>query len=220
MKQWIVFDLDGTLIESEQIWCDVRRQFVVERRGDWRPDAQQTMMGMRTQEWARYMRTELGVGLPEAQIKEEVVARIVARFSQGVPVLPGADEVLDRLAGAFILGVATSSALDAANAVLAKTGWQRYFAAVVSADAVDRGKPAPDVYLRALAEMDADAARTAAIEDSTNGIRSAHAAQLAVIAIPNREFPPDADALSLAASIVSRLDDIGIGTIRDALEAE
>jgi beta-phosphoglucomutase-like phosphatase (HAD superfamily) len=134
-----------------------------------------------------------------------VIAAVVARL-QPPPVLPGADAAIRRLEPAFRLGLATSASLPVAQSVLATTGWKRFFEVVVSADVVARGKPAPDVYLRALELLHAQPALTAAIEDSSNGIRSAHAAGIAVIAIPNKEFPPDAGALALASRVIENLD--------------
>lgn len=218
-RRWVIFDLDGTLIESEQIWRDVRREFVIENGGPWRDDAQQTMMGMRTEEWAKYVHDELGVALPPDEIARRVIDGVTARISEHVPVLPGANDALERLAAAFPMGLATSAALAVAQAVLAKTGWTKYFPVVVSADQVSRGKPAPDVYLRACELMHADSQHTAAIEDSTNGIRSAHAAQLAVVAIPNRAFPPDDGALSLASCVLQNIEDLNAATVDDVLRA-
>ena len=205
MKACVVFDLDGTLIESEGIWRDVRREFVETHGGLLREGAQAAMIGMRTDEWARYIHDDLGVALPPAAIAQQVVAAVVARL-QPPPVLPGADAALERLEPAFRLGLATSASLPVAQSVLATTGWNRIFEVVVSSDAVARGKPAPDVYLRALELLHAKPALTAAIEDSGNGIRSAHAAGIAVIAIPNKEFPPDAGALALASRVIENLD--------------
>ncbi len=164
---------------------------MVEHGGRWVDGAQEKMIGMRTTEWTSYMHDDLGVALAPEAIAEQVVNAVSQALARDVPVLPGANEALARLAAAFPLGLATSAACPVAETALAKTGWNKYFEVVVSADDVARGKPAPDVYLRALALMGADAHRTAAIEDSANGIRSAHAARLAVIAIPNTEFPPD-----------------------------
>ena len=180
-QQWVVFDLDGTLIESEQIWRDVRQDFVIEHGGRWNEDAQSAMIGMRTEEWSQYMHDKLGVAIAPNAIEQDVVAAVVGRLSKGIPILPGSEGALERLFVAFRLGLATSAALPVAQTVLAKTGWDKFFDVVVSADEVSRGKPAPDVYLRALELLEADPLRTAAIEDSANGIRSAHAAQLAVI---------------------------------------
>lgn len=217
MQGWVIFDLDGTLIESEQTWRDVRRDFVVEHGGHWREEAQTAMMGMRTDDWAGYMHAELGVNLPCDTIKEDILKAVIDRFAVGVPVFPGASETLERIAPNFRLGLATSAALPVARAVLAETGWERYFAVVVSADSVARGKPAPDVYLRAIELLAANLALSAAIEDSANGIRSAHAAGLNVIAVPNREFPPDGNALSLAARVVASLDAVTSAMIRSVL---
>jgi len=213
----VIFDLDGTLIESEQVWRDVRHEFVVAQGGRWHDGAQAAMIGMRTQEWASYIHETLGVALSTEEIARRVVASVVERLAE-VPILPGSEAALERLAGAFRLGLATSAARPVAESVLARTGWDKFFGTVVSADDVDRGKPAPDVYLRALSLMKGEPARTAAVEDSTNGIRSAHAAQLAVVAIPNREFPPDAEALALASRVLTNLDALDAGVVRSAIE--
>jgi HAD superfamily hydrolase (TIGR01509 family) len=216
-KQWVILDLDGTLIESEQIWRDVRHAFVLEHGGHWVDGAQEKMIGMRTTEWARYMHDDLGVALAPEAIAQHVVSAVAQRLAEDVPILPGADEALKRLAAAFPLGLATSAARAVAEMALAKTGWGKYFQVVVSADDVARGKPAPDVYLRALELMQANPRQTAAIEDSANGIRSAHAAKLAVIAIPNHEFPPDAAALSLATRVLATIGELDVATINDVL---
>jgi HAD superfamily hydrolase (TIGR01509 family) len=218
MLDWVIFDLDGTLIESEQIWAEVRRRFVLAYGGRWHDGAQAAMIGMRTNEWAAYVHADLGVALDPDRIAQIVVNEVKDRLMRELPIIPGAEGALERLAAAFQLGLATSAALPVAQAVLQKTGWTKFFRVVVSADEVPRGKPAPDIYLRALELLNADAARTAAVEDSANGIRSAHAAQLAVVAIPNRAYPPDAGALALAARVLPSLNDLDASTIRAVLD--
>ncbi len=213
----VIFDLDGTLIESEEIWEAVRRDFVLKHGGHWRDHAQTTMIGMRTTEWARYIRQDLGVRLPPAEIERDVIRGVVEKVGSHVPILPGAEEALNRLSRDFRLGLATSASLPVAQTALRATGWSRYFEVVVSADEVQRGKPAPDVYLRAVELLGAESRRTAAVEDSSNGIRSAHNAQLAVIAIPNRSFPPDAEALSQATCVLASLNDLNSDAIRRSL---
>lgn len=203
---WIIFDLDGTLIESEQIWEQVRHEFVVMHGGHWRAGAQADMIGMRTEEWSNYIHDRLGVTLPQRDIADGVVTMMIERLSKDLPVLPGADAALNRLARAFALGLATSATAAVARAVVEQTGWARLFQTVVSADEVAHGKPAPDVYLRALDNLNADAAKTAAVEDSTNGIKSAHAARVAVLAIPNTAFPPDQQTIALAKEVLPNLD--------------
>jgi HAD superfamily hydrolase (TIGR01509 family) len=206
LRNSIIFDLDGTLVETEQVWRDVRRDFVLSHGGRWHDDAQATMIGMRTAEWANYIHDDLGVALEPREIAPLVVDGVVAVLRKNVPVLRGAEAALERASRDFRLGLATSAARPIAETVLEKTGWTKYFEVVVSADDVAHGKPAPDVYLRALELMHAKAADTKAVEDSTNGILSAHAAGLRVIAIPNREFPPTPDALALATRVIPNLD--------------
>lgn len=210
---WVVFDLDGTLIESEQIWADVRRDFVLAHGGRWNGDAQDRMIGMRTEEWATYIHHDLGVELPSGTIAGEVVQAMIDRLSASVPVLPGAEAALERLGNACVLGLATSANLRVAQTVLEKTGWESRFRVVVSADEVARGKPSPDVYLRAIERLGADPSHAACVEDSANGIRSGRAAGLTVIAIPNRAFPPDDKSLSLAACIVESLDKLDVNVL-------
>ena len=214
---FVIFDLDGTLIESEQIWEEVRRQFVVAHGGTWRKQAQDTMIGMRTTEWAQYIHDDLGVSLPPAEIAAQVVDAVKERLAHDVPVLPGAQGALDRLARVFPLGLATSAASPVARAVLEATGWAKLFRVVVSADEVANGKPAPDVYVRALELLDAPANVSAAVEDSASGIRSAAAARLAVVAIPNRAYPPDAAALAHATSILPDLSELEPAVVKDAI---
>lgn len=214
---FVVFDLDGTLIESEQVWAGVRRRFVVAHGGTWHERAQDTMIGMRTTEWSLYIHDDLGVSLPPDQIAAQVVDAVKERLARDVPVLPGAQQALDRLARVFPIGLATSAALPVARAVLDSTGWTKIFRVVVSADQVANGKPAPDVYLRALELLHAPANESAAVEDSGNGIRSAAAAALAVVAIPNRAYPPDAGALKLATTVLSDLNSLEPEVVKDAI---
>lgn len=191
---------------------------MLEHGGHWREDAQTTMIGMRSEEWARFIHDELGVSEQPDSIVQQVVTGVEQRLWEHVPILPGAQAALERLYGEFHLGLATSAALPVAKTVLERTGWKKFFEAVASADDVAHGKPAPDVYLRALDLLKAGPSRTAAVEDSGNGIRSAHAAGLATIAIPNRAFPPDPGALSLAACILPSLDELDTDTIQAVLQ--
>ena len=220
LNQAVIFDLDGTLVETEQVWRDVRRDFVLSHGGRWTDGAAATMIGMRTNEWADYIHRALGVSLAPQDIAAAVLANVVDRLQRRVPILPGAHAALERMHGAFPLGLATSAAVPVATTVLASAGWSKFFEVVVSADEVSRGKPAPDVYLRALELMRVSAKTTAAIEDSANGIRAADAAHLAVVAIPNRDFAPDAGALALAARVLPDLDALDPAVVYQLLKAK
>jgi len=204
----VVFDLDGVLIDSEQVWDDVREQLARERGGRWSERAQADMMGMSSPEWSAYMHDV--VGLPESpeEINAEVVQRLLARYDESLPLLPGAVEAVERLAACWPLGVASSSNREVIDAVLARAGIAGCFRATVSSEEVARGKPAPDVYLEAARRLEIEPAACTAIEDSRNGIRSAHDAGLRVIAIPNAHYPPPDDALALAVVVLRSLDEL------------
>lgn len=213
----VIFDLDGTLIESEEVWEDVRRHFVVTHGGRWRDDAQTTMIGMRTAEWAQYIHNDLAVLMPVDVIARDVIDGVIDRMNAHVPVLPGANGALSRLSCDFRMGLATSASLPVAETVLARTGWNVFFQVVVSADSVERGKPAPDVYLRALELLGAQAELTTAVEDSGSGIRSAKSARCSVVAIPNHAFPPEPAALAQASRVLTSLDELDSALIRSII---
>jgi HAD superfamily hydrolase (TIGR01509 family) len=166
------------------------------------------MLGMSSPEWSRYVRDQLGVPLNPEEINEQVVARVLAGYKRELPLLPGAVAAVRRLGDRWPLGLATSSNRPVIDVVLAAAGLADDFAVTVSGDEVARGKPAPDVYLAALEQLAVDPARAAAVEDSSNGLRSAAAAGMRVVAIPNREFPPAPDALALADLVLGSLDEL------------
>jgi HAD superfamily hydrolase (TIGR01509 family) len=204
----VVFDLDGLLLDTERLWDEVREELARERGGQWSDRAQADMMGMSSPEWSRYMHDV--VGLPESpdEIAEEVVRRMVARYRERLPLIPGALEAVERLAAHWPLGLASSSNRPLIDLALELGGLAPLFAVTVSSEEVGRGKPAPDVYLEAVRRLGVEPADAAAVEDSGNGIRSAHAAGLRVVAIPNAHFPPDEEALALADVVVDSLDEL------------
>jgi HAD superfamily hydrolase (TIGR01509 family) len=206
--QAVVFDLDGVLVQTEELWDEVREQFARERGGRYDAEAQRAMMGMSSVEWSRFMNEELGVPEPPDQISAEVVRRMERRYRERLPLIDGAHEAVERLAARWPLGLASSSNRPLIDAVLDLAGLAAAFEATVSSEEVARGKPAPDVYLEAAARLGVDPARCAAIEDSHSGIRSAKAAGMRVIAIPNAAFPPDEEALAEADAVLRSLSEL------------
>jgi HAD superfamily hydrolase (TIGR01509 family) len=174
------------------------------------------MMGMSSPEWTEYMRAELGVALEPEEISREVVARLERRYRERLPLLPHAHQAVERLAARWPLAVASSSNRPVIDLVLELAGLARCFAVTVSSEEVARGKPAPDVYLEAARRLQVDPRACVAVEDSTNGIRAAHAAGMAVIAVPRPDYPPAPDALELAAAVLGSLTEL---TPRVVLEA-
>ena len=204
----VVFDLDGVLVESEQIWSEARRELTEELGGHWTKRAQADMMGMSSVEWSQYMHDELGISLVAEAISDEVVRRLERLYRERLPLLPGAREAVERVAARWPLAVASSSNRPLIELVLEIAGIAERFAVVVSSEEVARGKPAPDVYLEAASRLRVSPGRTAAVEDSENGLRSAIAAGMRVIAIPNREFPPPEATLHDADVVLRSLDEL------------
>jgi HAD superfamily hydrolase (TIGR01509 family) len=198
----VIFDLDGVLVDSETAWDEARRELVQSSGGTWRPEATRAMMGMSSVEWSRYLRDELAVPMAPDEISAAVVARLEDRYREHLPLFPGALEAVGRVAGRWLLGLASSANRPIIDLVLRESGLAERFAATVSSEEVARGKPAPDVYLEAARRLGVDPAGCAAVEDSSNGLRAAAAAGMRVIAIPNQAFPPDPDALALADAVL------------------
>ena len=198
----VVFDLDGVIVDSEHVWDEVRQRLAEERGGRWHDDASRDMMGMSSLEWSRYMRDVIGLTESPEEINAEVVRRLEAVYHEELPLLDGAVQAVEALGARWPLGLASSSNRELIDLVLREAGLKRWFAATVSSEEVPRGKPAPDVYLEAARRLGVAADRCAAIEDSENGIRSAEAAGMRVVAIPNQQYPPAEEALALADAVL------------------
>jgi HAD superfamily hydrolase (TIGR01509 family) len=204
----VVFDLDGVIVDSEQVWNEVREQLARERGGRWHDRAQRDMMGMSSREWSRYMRSVLGLRESPDEINAEVVRRMLVRYRAKLPLIPGAVEAVKRLAARWPLGLASSANREIIDLVLSESGLAPCFQASVSSEEVERGKPAPDVYLEVARRLGVAAELCAAVEDSRAGILSARAAGMRVIAIPNPHFPPDEDALAAADVVLESIAEL------------
>jgi HAD superfamily hydrolase (TIGR01509 family) len=204
----VVFDLDGVLVDSEPVWDQARRNLVRETGGHWADGATTEMMGMSSTEWSRYLHDRLGVDVEPEEISARVADRVIETYTTRLPLLPGAREAVRALAARWRLGLASSSNRSVIEAFLDVSELRACFAVTVSSEEVPRGKPAPDVYEEVLRRLGIAPGHAVAIEDSSNGIRSAHAAGIAVIAIPSRQFPVAPDALALAVRVLTSLDDL------------
>jgi HAD superfamily hydrolase (TIGR01509 family) len=204
----VVFDMDGVLIQSEEVWDEVREAYVRERGGRYDAEVQRALMGMSSTEWSQYLHEVAGVPDEPQAINEEVVRRMLERYRERLPLIDGAVEAVQRLAGHYLLGLASSSNRPLIDAVLELAELTEYFGATVSSEEVARGKPAPDVYLEAARRLGVAPERAAAVEDSHGGIRSAKAAGMFVIAIPNPSYPPDDESLAQADVAIRSLDEL------------
>jgi HAD superfamily hydrolase (TIGR01509 family) len=206
-------------MDSEQLWNQAKQDLVREAGGRWREDAPHAMMGMSSPEWSAYMADRLAVPMEPRAINRDVVRRMEEGYRHELPLLPGADEAVRRLGERWPLGLASSANREIIDLFLALGGFADAFEVTVSSEEVARGKPAPDVYLEAARRLGVDAGRCVAIEDSGNGLRAAAAAGTAVIAVPNAHYPPDDDALALAAATVASVGEVTVELVERAFSA-
>ena len=210
----VVFDLDGVLLQSEEVWDAVRERYVLDHGGRYDSEVQRAMMGMSAPEWSRYLHDEAEVREDPEDINRAVVDRMLEAYRRELPLLPGAQEAVRRAAAAFPLGLASSSNRAIFEEALELAGLAGCFRATVSSEEVERGKPAPDVYLEAARRLGVAPERCTAVEDSHAGIRSAKAAGMRVVAIPNAAYPPDEEALALADAVVRSLEELTVDVLR------
>lgn len=205
----VVFDMDGTLTDTEHIWDVVRRGLAEAEGLPWPEEASRAMMGMSTQEWSAYLADVVGLaGTAEAAAKKTIDG-MVAAYARGLDVLPGAVAAVQRMHALWPLGLASSSPRVLIDAAVEAMGIGDLFVTTLSTEELNgAGKPAPDVYLEVCRRIGVAPASAVAVEDAHNGILSAHAAGLKVVAIPPHFNPPPAATLALADVILDSLDDL------------
>jgi HAD superfamily hydrolase (TIGR01509 family) len=214
MIEAVVFDLDGVLLQSEEVWDAVRERYVRAHGGRYDDEVQRAMMGMSAPEWSRYLHDEAGVPDAPETINRDVVEGMLESYRRELPLLPGAVDAVRRTAEAFPLALASSSNREVFETVLELAGIADCFQATVSSGEVERGKPAPDVYLEAARRLEVAPERCTAVEDSHAGIRSAKTAGMRVVAIPNASYPPGDEALRLAGEVIDSLDELTVAVLR------
>ncbi|HSZ38329.1 MAG TPA: HAD family phosphatase [Trebonia sp.] len=208
MIEAVVFDLDGVLIDSEPVWERVRRQVVADNGGHWDPDTQDRLMGMSTGEWSRYLTEDLGVAMTPEEVAQTVIVAMANAYREHLPLLPGAVEAVTRISSRWPLGLASSSPRSLIETVLETASLRSSFAVTLSTEEVPRGKPAPDAYLTVAEWLGVRPAACAAVEDSSNGLRSAAAAGYQVIAVPQPKYPPAPDSLAGARLVLHDLAEL------------
>ena len=210
----IVFDMDGVLVDSEVYWDKSRVDFARDRGKDWTDDFQRLAMGRSTVGWAQVMQEKLALDESIDDIIAEMKARVIAHYEERMPTRPGALESVARMNEHFRVGLASGSPTDIIKAVLSITGLDQIFEVMIYGDEVARGKPAPDIYLEALAQLGVAPANSLGIEDSANGLRSLKAAGMAAVAAPSPEYPLPEDVLALADAHITSMEDFTVELVR------
>lgn len=206
----VIFDLDGVLVDTEIWWDEARIDFARRHGRTWTEADRTAIMGGNTRQWSIAMRERLDLpDLPLETFSDEVVEAMVERYRiAGAPRLPGAEAAVRRIAAGLPTAVASSAHPAVIAAALDALGLADAFRAVVSSDEVERGKPAPDVYLLAAERLGVDPADCLVVEDSLNGILAGRAAGAVTVLVPNAAVPPAAGARAAASLVLDRLDQL------------
>ena len=204
----MIFDLDGVLVDSEQLWDHIRRDVVAEQGGRWADGATEAMLGMSTQEWSHYLVATLGVPLAPEEVAEIVIDRMAQTYVDRPPILPDASTTLSTVASRYPTAIASSAPARIIRAFLEATDLVDTVGFTISSENVGAGKPRPDVYLRAAHGLGVPPEECAAVEDSSNGLRAAAAAGMTVFAVPNPHFPPAEDALAGAHRVLGAIGEL------------
>ena len=205
----VVFDLDGVLTDTEHLWEENWTSYSRYHNRDWAPANTQAMMGMSMPETARYLREHTDSGDDPEEIAIALTDWMIEALHTGrAEINPGAVDLVVAVAARVPIALASSAPRRLIDAVLESTGLLPHFTATVSSEEVPRGKPDPGVYLEAASRLGQDPARCLGIEDSSNGIKSALAAGLTVIALPNKLYPPRGEILNQCAAVANSLSGV------------
>ncbi len=201
----VLFDLDGTLVDTEPYWIEAEEELVEAHGGVWTREHAMQLVGNDLLSCARYISEHGGVALTPPQIVDHLIARVVARVEHMVPWRPGGRELLADLRAHHVpCALVTMSYAPLVVPVLAGLP-KGTFDVVVTGDVVSQSKPHPEPYLHAARLLGVEPARCIAVEDSNTGARSADAAGCLVVVVENhvpvapggrRVFLPTLEGLS------------------------
>ncbi|MBN1318976.1 MAG: HAD family phosphatase [Anaerolineales bacterium] len=203
----IIFDMDGLLVDSEPLSKQVWRKLLADQGHELDKETELAIVGFRASESARYLCDRFGLELSTEWLENERRKMLLDLIKKGISSMPGMEDLFDALDGRdLMLGIATSSDRTIAQAILHSIGILGKFSIIVSGDMVERGKPAPDIYLAAANALKVSPSACLVLEDSPRGIQAARAAGMRCIAVPN-ELTAELD-LSEANWIFSSLGSV------------
>ncbi len=209
MIEAVVFDMDGLLVDSEPQWFRARVELLELHGAVWTEADQLAMAGVHTDVWVDALHRKLDGALTPEQVLEEIVSRMATYYAHGeVPILPGAAVAVPACAERYRVGLASGSPRRLIDACLAGVAWTEHFESLISSDELEKGKPAPDIYLQIMRRMGIDGRVTAVVEDSGAGIKSGQAAGAKVVAVPNQHTNPGAEVLGLADACIDTLHEL------------
>jgi HAD superfamily hydrolase (TIGR01509 family) len=188
----IIFDMDGTLVDSEIIWQAVETEMFRDIGIDYTDEVRQMIIGLRLDEMFTKLQAHYGLQTTVPELMLDLETRMIQRIPLHVKAKPGAQAIIDYAAARDIpYCIASSSSMAVIEATVHSQGWRELIARLYTADAVPNGKPAPDVYLYAARELGVNPADCLALEDSVNGAKAAVAAGMTCYAVPDYHADPE-----------------------------
>ncbi len=203
----VVFDMEGVLVESEVYWFHSRQGFAEDRGKAWTMDDQKHAMGRNTTEWAAVMKERLGVEDSIDAIVREMLTRVLRRYSEAPPLRDGSRAAVVRMKERYKVALASGSPTPVIQHVVRLMDLGGVFDAIVYGDDILNGKPNPDIYLEAAKQLGVLPRQCVGVEDSANGVRALHAANMRVVAAPSPEFPLPDDVLKLTDHVIGHMDE-------------
>jgi HAD superfamily hydrolase (TIGR01509 family) len=182
----VVFDMDGLLVDSEPLWAEAEGELFARHGHVYTGEDAAGTHGRSVEDTIHVYTAKLGVVEP-AVIEAELLGLMRVRYEAGAPLMPGARELVEGLRGRVPLGVASNTNGWLVRLALEGLGLLDAFGAVVSGADIGSPKPRPDAYLEACRLLGVEPRRTLAFEDSPAGVRSARAAGLTVVGVPERD---------------------------------
>lgn len=200
----VIFDLDGTLVDSEPNYYEAGRRTLAEYGvPDFTWADHEAYVGISTQETVADWQRRYGLRASVEELLAVKNRHYLALARDSVRAYPEMRKFVELLAGEGVpMAVASGSSLEAIGTILARTGLNAQLRTVVSADEVARGKPAPDVFLEAARRLGAEPARCVVLEDAAPGAAAAYAAGMRCIAVPYVAAQADAPEFATAELLV------------------
>ena len=205
----VLFDLDGVLADSEPWWTKIDAALLAEHGVTYRGEYHREVLGVSYPVAIEFYRNAFNISAPAAELMRRRAQIAAEFFAQHIDLFPGAAAVLQELREMNLpLAVGTSSVSTSARPFLDRHHLTPFFEAIVTGDEVERGKPHPDIYLRAAEKLGAAPEACLVIEDALSGIAAGKAANMTVAAIPDTRFVDAAEYEAAADYVLGSLADI------------